>query len=122
MRISFYGNFGAGNLGNECTLQAIIEKVLQYEPDAQLLVFLHESSGCSARAITSRPCLPQWFAGDRRGRGLSARFLRIFFAGYRSRWHNGSETLGRWAGLGRFHHCRHRHCQRLPDWAAGLAI
>ena len=26
-RISFYGNFGAGNLGNECTLQAIIEQI-----------------------------------------------------------------------------------------------
>jgi hypothetical protein len=27
-RISFYGNFGAGNLGNECTLQAVIEQIL----------------------------------------------------------------------------------------------
>jgi len=38
-RISLYGNFGAGNLGNECTLQAVIEQILQRWPDAQLLCF-----------------------------------------------------------------------------------
>lgn len=38
-RISFYGHFGAGNLGNECTLQAIIEQTLRCLPDAQLLCF-----------------------------------------------------------------------------------
>jgi len=36
LRIDLYGNFGAGNLGNECTLQAVIEKILQRRPDAQL--------------------------------------------------------------------------------------
>ena len=39
MRIGFYGNFGAGNLGNECTLQAVIGQVLRSEPEAQLLCF-----------------------------------------------------------------------------------
>src|SRR5262252_1435379 len=38
-RISFYGNFGASNLGNECTLQAVIEQILRRWPDAQLLCF-----------------------------------------------------------------------------------
>src|SRR5215470_88689 len=38
-RISFYGNFGTGNLGNECTLQAVVERVLRRWPDAQLLCF-----------------------------------------------------------------------------------
>ena len=38
-RICFYGNFGAGNLGNEATLQAIIEQILRRWPDAQLLCF-----------------------------------------------------------------------------------
>ena len=36
LRISLYGNFGAGNLGNECTLQAVIEGILQRRPDAEL--------------------------------------------------------------------------------------
>jgi polysaccharide pyruvyl transferase WcaK-like protein len=34
--VTFYGNFGAGNLGNECTLQAVIEHTLQRWPDARL--------------------------------------------------------------------------------------
>jgi hypothetical protein len=29
-RVSFYGNFGAGNLGNEATLQAVIEQILGF--------------------------------------------------------------------------------------------
>jgi len=36
VRILFYGNFGAGNLGNECTLQAAIEQTLQRWPEARL--------------------------------------------------------------------------------------
>jgi polysaccharide pyruvyl transferase WcaK-like protein len=39
LRVSFYGNFGAGNLGNECTLQAVIEQTRMRWPDAQLLCF-----------------------------------------------------------------------------------
>lgn len=35
-RIAFYGNFGSGNLGNECTLQTVIEHTLLRWPDAQL--------------------------------------------------------------------------------------
>jgi polysaccharide pyruvyl transferase WcaK-like protein len=38
-RISFYGNFGAGNLGNEATLQAVIEQIRQRWPDGELLCF-----------------------------------------------------------------------------------
>src|SRR5262245_33389764 len=39
VKIGFYGNFGAGNLGNECTLQTVIERTLQRWPDAQLSCF-----------------------------------------------------------------------------------
>ena len=38
-KISFYGNFGAGNLGNECTLQAVIEQTVRHWPNAQMLCF-----------------------------------------------------------------------------------
>jgi polysaccharide pyruvyl transferase WcaK-like protein len=38
-RICFYGNFGAGNLGNEATLQAIIEQIRRRWPDGELLCF-----------------------------------------------------------------------------------
>jgi polysaccharide pyruvyl transferase WcaK-like protein len=36
LRISLFGHFGAGNLGNECTLQAVIQRILQLRPDAEL--------------------------------------------------------------------------------------
>src|SRR5690348_17176139 len=39
VRIGLYGNFGAGNLGNECTLQAVVEQSLGRRPDAHLLCF-----------------------------------------------------------------------------------
>src|SRR2546426_6035113 len=38
-KVSFYGNFGSGNLGNEATLQAVIEQILRRWPQAQLLCF-----------------------------------------------------------------------------------
>ena len=81
MRISFYGNFGAGNLGNECTLQAIIEKVLQFEPDARLLCFCTNSEDVGARhQIAALPASVSRSAGHgsgaRRNRLLS-RILRI---------------------------------------------
>ena len=34
--ITFFGNFGTHNLGNECTLEAIIQNVRKYLPDARL--------------------------------------------------------------------------------------
>jgi polysaccharide pyruvyl transferase WcaK-like protein len=34
--ITFFGNFGAGNLGNECTLQAIIQNTRRYLPAANI--------------------------------------------------------------------------------------
>jgi Uncharacterized conserved protein len=34
--ITFFGNFGTQNLGNECTLQAIIYNTLKRLPDAKL--------------------------------------------------------------------------------------
>jgi polysaccharide pyruvyl transferase WcaK-like protein len=48
-RICLYGNFGAGNLGNEATLQAIIEQILWRCPDAQLLCFCTNPEDVRAR-------------------------------------------------------------------------
>lgn len=78
MRISFYGNFGAGNLGNECSLQAIIEKVLQYEPGARLLCFCTNPQDVQARHRIA--ALPSAVARTgSRGKGHLTRFLRIVF-------------------------------------------
>lgn len=82
--ISFYGNFGAGNLGNECTLQATIEQTLQCWPDARLSCFCtnppdvrtrHDIAAFPSEAIDRTAV--QDNASSRRG-GL-ARVLRIAF-------------------------------------------
>ena len=84
-RISFYGNFGAGNLGNEATLQAIIEQILRRWPDGQLLCFCTNPqdvrtrhsiaafpSGAVDRGAAESP-------GSRSRRGSLTWFFRIAF-------------------------------------------
>jgi polysaccharide pyruvyl transferase WcaK-like protein len=48
-RIAFYGNFGAGNLGNEVTLQTAIEQTLRRVPHAQLLCICTNPDDVRAR-------------------------------------------------------------------------
>src|SRR5262249_16099120 len=80
-KVGLYGVFGAGNLGNECTLQSVIEQILQHQPDAQLLCFCTNPS--DVRIRHDIPAFPSE-AGDRRAGnrsepgGLRARLMRIF--------------------------------------------
>jgi polysaccharide pyruvyl transferase WcaK-like protein len=85
VRISFYGNFGAGNLGNEATLEAIIERILRRWPDGQLACFCtnpedvrarHGIAALPAGAINRSP--GQEAKSIARWRGAS-RFFRIAF-------------------------------------------
>jgi polysaccharide pyruvyl transferase WcaK-like protein len=84
-RISFYGNFGAGNLGNECTLQAVIEQILRRWPNAQLLCFCTNPQDVRTRHnIAAFPS--EAFdkgtmnrSGSRGPRGRLARIFRIAF-------------------------------------------
>jgi polysaccharide pyruvyl transferase WcaK-like protein len=48
-KIAFWGNFGVGNLGNECTLQAIIYNTQTRIPDAELICICAEPEDVSAR-------------------------------------------------------------------------
>jgi polysaccharide pyruvyl transferase WcaK-like protein len=48
-RIVFYGNFGAGNLGNEVTLQTAIEQTLTRLPGARLLCVCTDPEDVRAR-------------------------------------------------------------------------
>ena len=84
-RICFYGNFGAGNLGNEATLQAVIEQVLRYWPDGQLLCFCtnpqdvrtrHHIAALPAQAVTGTGAER---SGTTARRGGLMRFFRIAF-------------------------------------------
>ena len=80
-RISFYGNFGAGNLGNECTLQAIIEQTLQRWPDARLLSFCTNPQDVRTRhniAAFASEAVEKTAAKRSGSRGLRGRLARIF--------------------------------------------
>ena len=48
-RITFLGHFGAGNLGNECTLQAAIERTLRRWPQASILCACTDPEDVGAR-------------------------------------------------------------------------
>jgi polysaccharide pyruvyl transferase WcaK-like protein len=84
-RICFYGNFGAGNLGNEATLQAIIEQIRRRWPDGRLLCFCtnpqdvrtrHHIAALPAQAVNGT-------AAERSGknarRGGLTRLFRVAF-------------------------------------------
>lgn len=75
-RISFYGNFGAGNLGNECTLQAVIEQILRRWPDAQLLCFCTNPQDVRTRHNIA--AFPSEAVDRRSGSGARGRLGRIF--------------------------------------------
>lgn len=84
-RIAFYGNFGVGNLGNEATLQAIIERTQQRWPDGRLVCFCtdpedvrnrHHIAALRAQAV-DRAAAGTSGAGARRG--ALRRIVRIAF-------------------------------------------
>jgi polysaccharide pyruvyl transferase WcaK-like protein len=84
-RISFYGHFGAGNLGNEATLQAVIEQILRRWPDGQLLCFCTDPNDVRTRHnIAAFPMeVVNRSAAERSGSsargGSLTRFFRIAF-------------------------------------------
>lgn len=67
-RIAFYGNFGAGNLGNECTLQTAIEQTVARVPHAQLICVCPNPADVRARhgiaAALSVSRRPGWSWAD----------------------------------------------------------
>jgi polysaccharide pyruvyl transferase WcaK-like protein len=48
VRIGLWGNFGTGNLGNECTLQAVVHNARRHSPGAELVCI------CSGPADSAR--------------------------------------------------------------------
>jgi polysaccharide pyruvyl transferase WcaK-like protein len=85
-RITFYGNFGAGNLGNECTLQVIIEQTLRRWPDAQLLCFCTNPQDVRTRhniAAIPSEAVDKTAAGGGRSGGLWDRLAWIFRIAFR---------------------------------------
>ncbi len=91
LRVALYGNFGAGNLGNECTLQAVIEKIRERCPEAELLCLctdpddVRRRHGIAALSASTRGGVEvaaadtEAAAAVRRSIGLLARLLRVLF-------------------------------------------
>lgn len=80
-RIALYGMFGAGNLGNECTLQVIVEQILRHWPDAKFVCFCANPQDVRTRhGITAFPSEAIDRAADAKSgpRGRLERALRIF--------------------------------------------
>ena len=65
-RITFFGQFGVQNLGNECTLQAIIHNTLRRMPDVKLVCLCPVPEDTAARhnipAFSSDAASPAWLA------------------------------------------------------------
>jgi polysaccharide pyruvyl transferase WcaK-like protein len=77
-RIVFYGNFGAGNLGNEVTLQTAIEQTLARVPGAKLLCVctnpedVRTRHGIEAAPVLWRDSGWSWLDLDRPARASDA--------------------------------------------------
>jgi polysaccharide pyruvyl transferase WcaK-like protein len=110
-RIVFYGNFGAGNLGNEVTLQTAIEQTLVRCPQAQLLCVCTNPDDVRTRhgieAVSSRSHDSSWSwsdlnpgqdggtpppGGQRTGRGFGADLARLG----RIAFHRLPQELAHW--------------------------
>ncbi len=65
-RITFFGKFGVQNLGNECTLQAIIHNTLRRMPNVKLVCLCPVPEDTAARhnipAFSSVAASPAWLA------------------------------------------------------------
>jgi polysaccharide pyruvyl transferase WcaK-like protein len=98
-RISFFGNFGQGNLGNESTLRAILSHVRQHWPDAEINCICTGPEATTAAhgipAVQMHDPLPTWaWLADKRSlRRLSKLIIGIPFEVYR--WIAALRTLGR---------------------------
>ena len=78
MKIAFWGNQWAANLGNDCTLAAILDNVRQRIPEARLISISMQPELMSERhkveAVAAWGPVPGWIQAERGGRLL--RILR----------------------------------------------
>src|SRR5947209_8089350 len=82
MKIALFGNFGCGNLGNECTLQAMLYHVRRYWPDAQVSCICNGPKDTSARYKITAFSIREMSSGARpQPRAHVTRWLRRIFVG-----------------------------------------
>lgn len=97
-KITFFGHFGQGNFGNECTLQAILENVRRFVPGAQLACITSGTEGTAATHNIETIPIADILVKFWRPRNPLARLLRALTIGIVSepyRWVKGIITLSR---------------------------
>src|SRR5207247_371019 len=75
--VNIFGNFGTQNLGNECTLQAVIHNVRQYLPDAPLRCICTDPEDTSRRYNVTAVAMS---SGDRKSTRLNSSHEWISYA------------------------------------------
>jgi len=77
-KIVFFGIFGIENLGNECTLQSILQNARERLPDAEIGAISFNPADTAARHhLSSLPVSHQDFGGVRRRDGLAGKLAKI---------------------------------------------
>jgi len=77
-KIAFFGIFGIQNLGNECTLQSILQNVRRYLPSAALYAISFNPADTAERhGLPSFPVSQQHFGSVAPHRGLSKYFAKL---------------------------------------------
>ncbi len=92
-RIALFGNFGAGNLGNECTLQAMLLNLRRLLPAAEIICICSGPTEIApaynicahpiSAPVSVRPTLKMWVSRDRPLRRLARRVMRFGVGPYR---------------------------------------
>jgi polysaccharide pyruvyl transferase WcaK-like protein len=81
-KISFFGHFGMGNLGNESTLQAILYHLREYLPDAEInCICTGPESAAAIHKIVTVPMRGIAVRSRQSQNGRAAKFLRRVFIG-----------------------------------------
>lgn len=85
-KVAFFGIFGVRNLGNECTLQAILHNVRQRFPDGDIYSIAYEPDDTATRhsltalPVTARHSRPDTGSAATAGQSSKlARLLRVLF-------------------------------------------
>ena len=93
-RIGLFGVFGAGNLGNECTLQALIYNLRKYAPNAEISCVCSEPKEVASSYNISALPIRETSLPSMKNRAM--RLLRRIFVGIPMelyRWSKVFETL-----------------------------
>lgn len=98
-KVALFGVFGVGNLGNECTLQAMIDNLRDRLPEAQITCICSGPEVVQATyGVPAIPIREVFFARQPNDKGRALRILRKIFVAIPSelyRWYKIAKVLRR---------------------------